>query len=53
MDIIYQTVQGLHAAMPNHSGDWFFTGEYPTPGGYRVLNKSYLNWRERQDVRAY
>ena len=53
VDIIYQTVEGLHAAMPNHRGDWCFTGQYPTPGGYRVLNTSYLNWRQRQDVRAY
>ena len=53
VEIIYQTVEGLHAAMPNHRGDWCFTGEYPTPGGYRVLNTSYLNWRQHQDVRAY
>ncbi len=51
--VIYQTVEGLQAAMPAHRGDWYFTGRYPTPGGYRVLNTSYLNWRKRQDVRAY
>jgi amidophosphoribosyltransferase len=53
IDVIYQSVEGLRQAMPAHTGDWFFTGEYPTPGGYRVLNRSYLNWRERSDVRAY
>ena len=53
VDLIYQTVDGLHAAMPHHRGDWCFTGDFPTPGGYRVLNTSYLNWRQHQDVRAY
>ena len=53
IDVVYQTVDGLHSAMPAHTGDWYFTGEYPTPGGYRVLNTSYLNWRRAHDVRAY
>ena len=53
VDVIYQTVEGLHQAMPGHTGDWFFTGNYPTPGGYRVLNTSYLNWRKNVDIRAY
>jgi len=53
IDVIYQTVDALQAAMPEHTGDWYFTGRYPTPGGYRVLNRSYLNWREQADVRAY
>ncbi len=53
VDVIYQTVEGLHQAMPGHTGDWFFTGDYPTPGGYRVLNTSYLNWRKNVDIRAY
>ena len=39
--------------MPEHAGDWYFTGDFPTPGGYRVLNRSYLNWRQRVDARAY
>ena len=50
---MYQSVDGLRAAMPDHSGDWYFTGEYPTPGGYRVLNTAYLNWRRRDERRAY
>jgi amidophosphoribosyltransferase len=53
IEVIYQTVEGLRSAMPNHSGDWYFTGNYPTPGGYRVLNTSFLNWRGASDVRAY
>ena len=44
---------GRSAAMPGFTGDWYVTGRYPTPGGYRVLNRSYLNWRQHMDVRAY
>ncbi|UCD76057.1 MAG: hypothetical protein JSV91_03865 [Phycisphaerales bacterium] len=51
--ILYQTVEGLRQAMPEHTGDWYFTGRYPTPGGYHVVNTSYLNWRTNSDVRAY
>jgi amidophosphoribosyltransferase len=53
VEVIYQDIAGLHEACPNHSGDWYFTGRYPTPGGYRVLNTSYINWRRQADVRAY
>lgn len=53
ISVVYQSVDGLRAAMPDHSGDWYFTGEYPTPGGYRVLNTAYLNWRRRDERRAY
>jgi amidophosphoribosyltransferase len=53
LDIIYQSVEGLRAAIPGHTGVWYFTGEYPTPGGYRVLNTSYLNWRRGHAGRAY
>jgi len=49
--VIYQSVDGLRMSMPDHSGDWYFTGEYPTPGGYRVLNTAYLNWRRGADSR--
>ncbi|MHC5003872.1 MAG: amidophosphoribosyltransferase, partial [Planctomycetota bacterium] len=51
--VMYQTIEGLQSAMPAHTGDWYFTGRYPTPGGYRVLNTSYLNWRHKQEGRAY
>jgi amidophosphoribosyltransferase len=53
VDVIYQGIEGLHRAIHHHTGDWYFTGRYPTPGGYRVLNTSYLNWRKHTDVRAY
>jgi len=54
IDLLYQSVDGLRAAMPEHTGDWYFTGEYPTPGGYRVLNTAYLNWRRgAEGKRAY
>ena len=53
VEIIYQSVEGLRSAIPDHEGVWYFTGEYPTPGGYRVLDRSYLNWRHACDDRAY
>jgi amidophosphoribosyltransferase len=53
VEIIYQSVEGLRTAIPDHTGVWYFTGEYPTAGGYRVLNTSYLDWREGRDGRAY
>lgn len=53
VQVIYQTIDGLHQSMPGFEGDWYFTGEYPTPGGFRVLNTSYLNWCENLDVRSY
>ena len=52
--VVYQSVEGLRESMPDHSGDWYFTGEYPTVGGYRVLNTAYLNWRRgAEGRRAY
>jgi amidophosphoribosyltransferase len=53
IELVYQDIEGLRAAMPGHTGDWYFTGEYPTPGGYRVLNTAYLNWRRDDGRRAY
>lgn len=53
LQVMYQTLDGLHESMPNYTGDWYFTGRYPTPGGYRVLNTSFLQWRAKADVRAY
>jgi amidophosphoribosyltransferase len=53
IDVIYQTIDGLHAAMPGHTGDWYFTGNYPTHGGLKVLNTAYLNWRRADDRRPY
>ena len=53
VQIIYQTIEGLHAAIPNHKGDWYFTGNYPTPGGNKVVNKSFINYVEGRNERAY
>lgn len=46
VDIVYQTVEGLHEAIPGHPGDWYFTGNYPTPGGIRLVNKAFINYYE-------
>jgi amidophosphoribosyltransferase len=51
--IIFQTVENLHIACPNHLGDWYFTGDYPTPGGNRVVNRAFMNFYEGKDTRAY
>jgi len=53
VEIIYQTIEDLHAAIPHHTGDWYFTGNYPTPGGNKVVNQSFINYVEKKDVRAY
>ena len=53
VQIIYQTIENLHAAVPNHTGDWYFTGKYPTPGGYRVVNQAYVNYFEKHEGRSY
>jgi amidophosphoribosyltransferase len=51
--IIYQTIENLHIAIPGHLGDWYFTGNYPTPGGNRVVNRSFKNFIEGRNIRAY
>ena len=51
--IVFQKVDNLHKACPNHLGDWYFTGNYPTPGGNKVVNRSFINWMENRNVRAY
>jgi len=53
VEVVYQTVDNLHKACPNHSGDWYFTGNYPTPGGNKVVNRSFINYVEGKNVRAY
>ena len=53
VEIIYQTVENLHKACPGHLGDWYFTGNYPTPGGNKVVNKAFINWKEGNNKRAY
>lgn len=53
INIIFQTIEGLHAACPNHKGDWYFSGNYPTPGGNRVVNRAFINYIENKNERAY
>jgi len=53
IEIIFQTISHLHAAVPGHTGDWYFTGKYPTPGGYRVVNQAYINYYEKSEGRSY
>jgi amidophosphoribosyltransferase len=51
--IIFQTIEGLHQACPAHNGDWYFTGDYPTPGGNKVVNQAFINYMEGRNQRAY
>ena len=53
VEIVFQSVDNLHIACPNHLGDWYFTGNYPTPGGNKVVNKAFINWVEKRNERAY
>jgi amidophosphoribosyltransferase len=53
VEIVYQTLPGLHRACPGHTGDWYFSGNYPTPGGIRVVNQAFVNFYMGKNVRAY
>ncbi len=53
VDVIYQTIEDLHDSCPTNLGDWYFTGNYPTPGGNRVVNKAFLNYMEGKNIRGY
>jgi len=53
VEIVYQTIEDLHLACPGHVGDWYFTGDYPTPGGNKVANRSFINYIEGKNERAY
>ncbi|MFN0256894.1 class II glutamine amidotransferase [Pedobacter ureilyticus] len=53
VEVIYQTLENLHQACPDHVGDWYFSGDYPTPGGNKVVNKAFVNWKEGNNQRAY
>ncbi len=53
VEIIFQTIENLHLAVPNHTGDWYFTGHYPTDGGFRVVNQAYVNYYEKNEGRSY
>ncbi len=53
VEILFQTLEGLHAACPDHKGDWYFSGNYPTPGGNKVVNRAFINYYEGRNERAY
>ena len=53
LEIVYQSIENLHKAIPEHTGDWYFTGNYPTPGGNKVVNQSFINFIEGKNKRAY
>src|SRR5207248_7436349 len=53
IDVIFQKIESLHEACPNNLGDWHFTGNNPTPGGNRVVNKAFMNYMEGRNVRGY
>jgi amidophosphoribosyltransferase len=53
VEVIYQTIEDLHDACPGNKGDWYFTGNYPTPGGNKVVNRAFINFMEKRDVRGY
>jgi amidophosphoribosyltransferase len=53
VQVIYQSIENLHIACPDHNGDWYFSGNYPTPGGNKVVNKAFMNYYEGSDARAY
>jgi amidophosphoribosyltransferase len=53
VEVIYQTVEDLRESCPNHNGDWYFSGNYPTPGGNRVVNRSFVYFMEGRNERAY
>jgi amidophosphoribosyltransferase len=53
VEVIYQTIEDLHASCPTNTGDWYFTGNYPTPGGNKVVNKAFINYMEGKNARGY
>jgi amidophosphoribosyltransferase len=53
VELVFQTIEGVHDACPGNTGDWYFSGDYPTPGGNKTVNKAFINYYERRDVRPY
>jgi amidophosphoribosyltransferase len=53
VQIVYQSIDALHIACPDHKGDWYFSGDYPTPGGNKVVNRSFIYYMEGSNKRAY
>ncbi|MBR2378393.1 MAG: amidophosphoribosyltransferase, partial [Bacteroidaceae bacterium] len=50
VDIVYQSIEGLHRAIPNHPGDWYFSGNYPTAGGNRLVNEAFIRYVEKRNA---
>ena len=48
VELVFQSIEGLHHAIPDHTGDWYFTGHYPTPGGMKMINKAFVAYYEQQ-----
>jgi amidophosphoribosyltransferase len=48
VSIIFQSIEGLHEAIPDHPGDWYFTGDYPTPGGSHIVNEAFINFVKKE-----
>ncbi|MDR1340319.1 MAG: amidophosphoribosyltransferase [Prevotellaceae bacterium] len=53
VELVFQTIEGVHNACPGNTGDWYFSGNYPTPGGNRTVNRAFINYYEKRDVRPY
>jgi amidophosphoribosyltransferase len=53
VQVIYQTIEDLHDSCPTNTGDWYFTGNYPTAGGNRVVNRAFINFMEGKNMRGY
>ena len=53
VDVDFQSIENLHKACHNHLGDWYFSGDYPTPGGNKIVNKAFMNYYEGLKIRAY
>ena len=53
VDVVFQSIENLHKACPNHLGDWYFSGDYPTPGGNKIVNKAFMNYYDGLKIRAY
>ena len=53
VEIVYQTLEGLHASCPEHPGDWYFSGDYPTPGGTRLVNEAFIHYMEEEYLKSF
>ncbi|RZJ98717.1 MAG: amidophosphoribosyltransferase, partial [Flavobacterium sp.] len=53
VDVLFQSIENLHKACPSNLGDWYFSGDYPTAGGNKVVNKAFMNYMEGKNVRGY